>query len=99
MNKQELTVALNERTGFDLRPNDIRQSGDWIFVRRPEWPDEAECYSLPLDLIAEAWDDVPIDRSPFAGKKEWASIADGVLAKLDAKFSAYLKEIEEGEEE
>ena len=99
MNKKELAIALGERTGLDLRPNDIRQSGDWIFVRRREWPDEAECYSLPLDLIAEPWNDVPIDRSPFAGKKEWASIADDVLVKLDTEFSAYLKEIEEGEEE
>jgi len=98
MNKKELAIALGERTGFDLRPHDIRKAGDWIFVRNPEWPDEAECYPLPLNLIAEPWNDVPIDRSPFAGKKEWASIADDVLAKLDTEFQSYLKEIEEEEE-
>jgi hypothetical protein len=99
MNKQELTVALNERTGFDLRPHDIRKAGDWVFVRRPEWPDEAECYSLPLDLIAEPWSDVPINRSPFAGEKEWALISDSVLSDLNTGWSAYLKEIEGEEEE
>jgi len=90
MNKTELACALGERTGYDLRPKDVRRAGRWVFVRTPEYPDEVECYALPLPMSAEPWTDVMFERSPFAGREAWALVADEVLNCLDIGWLRHL---------
>jgi hypothetical protein len=63
--KTKLAVAFGERIGEDVRTRDIRVRGAWLFYRHPDYPDDIECYHLPLPICAEPWTDIPAEASPF----------------------------------
>ena len=64
MNAEKFAIAFGERAGLDVRPNQIKLEGNWLFYRSPEWPHEIDAYRLPLPMIAEPYDEVKYDESP-----------------------------------
>ena len=86
MPKSQRTIAFGERIGEDVRPRHIRVRGEWLFYRHPEYPDDIECYRLPLPMCAEPWTDITVEASPFTPNN-----ADAVarsLQKLDDEYTA-----------
>ena len=71
-----MAIALGERTGMDVRPNEIEIVGNWLFHNDPDY-DEVDAYKLPLPMCAEAWDSVPLWKSPF-GTKDPATLAETI---------------------
>lgn len=61
----DLATYFGERRGIEVDPLNVKVSGDWLFYRNHEWPDEVECYRLPLPDCAEPWDVIPLIQSPF----------------------------------
>ena len=84
-NMQEIATAFSERLGDSVDASEIRIYRGWLFWRRPEYPDEVECYHLPIGMIAEAWADISVADSPFSGE-----MSDEVIAKLNAGYDSYL---------
>ena len=65
--RNSMAIALGERTGMDVAPKDIAIMGNWLFHNDPDC-DEVDAYELPLPMCAEAWDAVPLWKSPFGTK-------------------------------
>jgi len=63
--RNTLAIELGERTGLDIEGSEVMEDDQYVYYHNPEWPDEVERYEKPLPMIAEPWDDIPYDKSPF----------------------------------
>ena len=63
--RNTLAIQLGERTGLDIQGSEVMEDDRYVYYHNPEWPDEVERYEKPLPMIAEPWDDIPYDKSPF----------------------------------
>lgn len=63
--RNTLAIELGERTGLDIQGSEVLQDDRYVYYHNPEWPDDVERYQKPLSMIAEPWDDIPYDKSPF----------------------------------
>jgi hypothetical protein len=96
LTKEDIRACFAERTGYDVRLKDIRVRGNWLFHR--EYDDEIACYDVRDAqynsgvLCMEAWDDCPLDESPFVPNNK-EKVAK-TLERLDKGYQRYLKEIE-----
>ena len=63
--RNTLAIELGERTGLDIQGSEVLQDDKYVYYHNPEYPDEVERYEKPLPMIAEPWDDIPYDKSPF----------------------------------
>jgi len=63
--RNTLAIELGERTGLDIQGSEVMEDDKWVYYHNPEYPDEVERYEKPLPMIAEPWDDIPYDKSPF----------------------------------
>ena len=63
--RNTLAIQLGERTGLDIQGSEVMEDDRYVYYHNPEWPDEVERYEKPLPIIAEPWDDIPYDKSPF----------------------------------
>ena len=63
--RNTLAIELGERTGLDIQGSEILQDDKWVYYYNPEYPDEVERYEKPLPMLAEPWDSIPFDKSPF----------------------------------
>jgi len=87
--RDRLAVALGERIGDSVLPEDVCQAGEWVFHRFDPRGTEVDCYPLPLAQCAEPWDAIPIVASPF--NPHLASLP-GTLAKLDKGWKEFMAE-------
>ena len=63
--RNTLAIELGERTGLDIQGSEVLQDDKYVYYHNPEYPDEVERYQKPLPMIAEPWDDIPYEKSPF----------------------------------
>jgi len=63
--RNTLAIELSERTGLDIEGSEVMEDDKYVYYHNPEYPDEVERYQKPLPMIAEPWDDIPYDKSPF----------------------------------
>ena len=63
--RNTLAIELGERTGLDIEGSEVMEDDEWVYYHNPEYPDEVERYEKPLPMIAEPWDDIPYEKSPF----------------------------------
>tara|TARA_R100000734_G_C3211876_1_gene26682 strand:+ start:124 stop:486 length:363 start_codon:yes stop_codon:yes gene_type:complete len=64
--RQSMAIALGERTGMDVAPDEIAIVGKWLFHNHPDYDmGEVDVYELPLPMCAEAWTSIPLYKSPF----------------------------------
>tara|TARA_A100001011_G_scaffold333515_1_gene361295 strand:- start:430 stop:780 length:351 start_codon:yes stop_codon:yes gene_type:complete len=63
--RNTLAIQLGERTGLDIQGSEVMEDDKWVYYHNPEYPDEVERYEKPLPMIAEPWDDIPYEKSPF----------------------------------
>ena len=63
--RNTLAIELGERTGLDIQGSEVMEDDKWVYYHNPEYPNEVERYEKPLSMIAEPWDDIPYDKSPF----------------------------------
>tara|TARA_R100001440_G_scaffold35906_1_gene54985 strand:+ start:72 stop:422 length:351 start_codon:yes stop_codon:yes gene_type:complete len=63
--RNTLAIELGERTGLDIEGSEVMENDKYVYYHNPEYPDEVERYKKPLPMIAEPWDDIPYDKSPF----------------------------------
>lgn len=63
--RNTLAIELGERTGLDIQGSEVMEDDKWVYYHNPEYPDEVERYEKPLPMLAEPWDDMPYDKSPF----------------------------------
>jgi len=63
--RNTLAIQFGERTGLDIQGSEVMEDDRYVYYHNPEWPDEVERYEKPLPMIAEPWDDIPYDKSPF----------------------------------
>tara|TARA_R110002012_G_scaffold318588_1_gene537276 strand:- start:5871 stop:6254 length:384 start_codon:yes stop_codon:yes gene_type:complete len=95
LTKKDIALCFAERTGFDVSPKDIRIRGNWLFHRVP-YDDQMVCYDvrdIPHNsgvLSVEAWDDCPLDESPFVPNNK-EKVAK-TLERLDKGYRRYLLE-------
>ena len=67
--RQSMAIALGERTGMDVAPDEIAIVGKWLFHNHPDYDmGEVDVYELPLPMCAEAWTSIPLWKSPFGTK-------------------------------
>ena len=93
MNKKQICEHLawqGHRDEWTCKPENVAQSGNWIFHVHPDYPDEADCLPRHRNargqwvISSEFWDGVPTSESPV-GTKDKATIA-ATVAKLDAGY-------------
>ena len=89
--KSDLAIVVGERTGMFLKEKNVKELGNWVFVRNPEYPGEIECYSNENSIIWECWDAIDESVSPFGTRNK--SVLNKTLETLDRDYSNYLKEI------
>ena len=63
--RNTLAIQLGERTGLDIQGSEVMEDDKWVYYHNPEYPDEVERYRKPLPMIAEPWDEIPYEKSPF----------------------------------
>jgi len=63
--RNTLAIELGERTGLDIQGSEVLQDDKYVYYHNPEYPNEVERYQKPLPMLAEPWDDIPYDKSPF----------------------------------
>ena len=78
---QEIAIALGERTGMDVAPEDVAIFGGWLFHNDPSI-DDVDVYKLPLPMCAEPWTGCKVEHSPF-GTKVQATL-QATIAKIEA---------------
>jgi len=98
MNMKELAIAFGERIGDHVPANQLKRKGGWLFHKLPDYPDEVDCYALPLSYIAEPFDCIPVEDSPFIIKRAHTSKSnlervEKAIAKLTKSYDEYIKEI------
>ena len=76
-----MAIALGERTGLDVAPEDIAIMGNWLFHNHPDY-EEVDVYELPLSICAEIWTGCKFKQSPF-GTKDPATL-QATIAKLES---------------
>ena len=64
-NREILAIELGERIGKDIKASEVIEDDTYVYYHNPEYPDEVELYEKPLSMIAELWDDMPYEKSPF----------------------------------
>ena len=91
MNMKKMAIQFGERIGDDVPANQIKVKGGWLFHKLPDYPDEVDCYALPLDYSAEPWDGIDVKDSPFVPRNaDRVAIA---IEKLTKGYDQYMKEI------
>ena len=73
MNMKKMAIQFGERIGDDVPANQLKRKGGWLFHHLPDYPDEVDCYALPLSYIAEPFDCIPVEDSPFIIKRAHTS--------------------------
>ena len=79
--RESMAIALGERTGMDVAPDDIAIVSDWLFHNHPSY-EEVDVYELPLPMCAEIWDSVSLWKSPF-GTNDPATLQE-TITKLES---------------
>ena len=64
-NREILAIKLGERAGLDIKASEVLEDDNYVYYHNPEYPDEVERYEKPLSMIAEPWDHMPYEKSPF----------------------------------
>ena len=78
-----MAVALGERTGMDVAPDDIEIVGKWLFHNDPDYDmGEIFVYPLPLPMSSECWEVIPLWDSPF-GTDDPATL-QATITKLES---------------
>ena len=81
--RKSMAIALGERTGLDVAPDDIEIVGKWLFHNDPDYDmGEIFVYPLPLPMSAECWEVVPLWKSPF-GTDDPAALQE-IITKLES---------------
>jgi len=88
---KELAIAFGERTGDQVPANQLKRKGGWLFHKLPDYPDEVDCYALPLSYSAEPWDGIDVKDSPFVPRN--LERVEKTIAKLTKSHDEYIKEI------
>ena len=91
MNMKKMAIQFGERIGDDVPANQIKVKGGWLFHKLAEYPDEVDCYALPLDYSAEPWSGIDIKDSPFVPRN--ADRVATAIEKLTKGYDQYIKEI------
>ena len=91
MNMKKLAIAFGERIGAHVPANQLKRKGGWLFHKLPDYPDEVDCYALPLSYIAEPFDCIPVKDSPFIPRN--LERVEKAIAKLTKSHDEYIKEI------
>jgi hypothetical protein len=79
--RNSMAIALGERTGMDVAPEDLAIMGNWLFHNHPDYS-EVDVYELPLSMCAEIWDDCKVENSPF-GTTDPATL-QATITKLES---------------
>lgn len=87
----DLAIAVGERTGMFLEEKNVKELGNWVFVRDPEYPGEIECYANENSIIWECWTAIDESVSPFGTRNK--SVLQKTLETLDRDYKNYLGEI------
>ena len=91
MNTKKTARQVGERIGAHVPANQSKRKGGWLFHKLPEYPDEVDCYALPLSYIAEPFDCIPVKDSPFIPRN--LERVEKAIAKLTKSHDEYIKEI------
>jgi hypothetical protein len=72
--RKKAAIILGERTGLNIDPKNVWVDNQYFYLYDPADPDSVTRFKTPLPIIAEPWDDIPFDKSPFMNAEPTESL-------------------------